>query len=98
MKFKIDLSGLERLQRNAQALHGTHQVKLTELFDGAFMRANTRFSSLQQMVDESGIEDFGGASDADKDSMICAFAPRFSSWQEFLNAATVEFAKKQLFK
>ncbi len=97
MKFKMDLSGLKRLQRNARAFHGTHQVKLVDLFDGAFMRSNTRFSSLQQMVDESGIEDFAAASDPDKDAMVRKLT-RFTSWQEFLNAATVEYAKKQLFK
>jgi hypothetical protein len=97
MKFKMDLSGLERLQRNARAFHGTHQVKLDDLFDGAFMRNNTRFSSLQQMADESGIEDFAAACDADRDVMVCKLT-RFTSWQEFLNAATAEYAKKQLFK
>ena len=98
MKFKMDLSGLKRLQRNAQAMHGSREVKLVDLFDGAFMTSNTRFSSLQQMVDESGIEDFAAASDADKDNMVRTLAPRFSTWQEFLNAATVEYTKKQLFK
>jgi hypothetical protein len=98
MKFKMDLSGLKRLQRNAHAMHGSHQVKLVDLFDGAFMRSNTRFSSLQAMVDESGIEDFAAASDPDKDAMVRKLAPRFSNWQELVNAATVEYAKKQLFK
>lgn len=98
MNFKMDLSGLKRLQRNARAMHGSHQVKLVDLFDAAFMRSNTRFSSLQAMVDESGIEDFAVASDTDKDAMVRKLAPRFSNWQEFLNTATVEYTKKQLFK
>jgi len=98
MKFKMDLSGLKRLQRNARAMHGSHQVKLVDLFDGAFMRNNTRFASLQAMVDESGIADFSEANDTDKDTMVRKLAPRFLNWQEFLNAATVEYAKKQLFK
>lgn len=98
MKFKMELSGLKRLQRNARALHGSHQVKLVDLFDGAFMQANTRFSSLQQMLDESGIEDFTAASDANKDDIVRKLAPRFSNWQEFLRAATVEYTKKQIFK
>jgi hypothetical protein len=98
MKFKMDLSGLKRLQRNARAMHGSHQVKLVDLFDGAFMRSNTRFSSLQTMVDKSGIDDFAAASEADKDAMVRKLAPHFSNWQEFLNAATVEYTKKQLLK
>jgi hypothetical protein len=98
MKFKMDLSGLKRLQRNARAMNGSHQVKLVDLFDGTFMGSNTRFSSLQTMVDESGIEDFAAASEAGKDAMVRTLAPRFSNWQEFVNAATVEYAKKQSFK
>lgn len=98
MKIKMDLSGLERLQRNARAMHGSHQVKLVDLFAGAFMRSNTAFSSFQEMVDESGVENFAEASDAEKDAMVQRLAPRFSNWQEFLNAATVEYTKKQLFK
>lgn len=97
MKFKIDISGLKRLQRNAQALSGTHQIKLTELFDGPFMRSKTRFSSFEQMVTESGIEDFGAATDIDKDEMIRKLT-QFSTWQEFLNTAGAEYAKRQLFK
>jgi hypothetical protein len=98
MKFKMDLAGLKRLQRNALAMDGSHQVKVVDLFDGAFMRSNTRFSSFQAMVDESGIEDFAAASNAAKDDMVRKLAPRFCSWQEFLSAATVEYTKKQLFK
>jgi hypothetical protein len=97
MKFKMDLSGLKRLQRNAKAMQGSHQVKLVDLFDSSFMRSNTRFSSLQQMVDESGIKDFASASDSEKDAMVSKLT-RYASWQEFLNAATVDYAKKQLFK
>jgi hypothetical protein len=97
VRFKLDLSGLKRLQQNAQALSGTRQVKLTELFDGAFIRSNTRFSSFEQLVTESGIEDFGAASDADKDNMVRTLT-RFTSWREFLNTAGAEYAKKQLFK
>lgn len=96
MKFKIDLSGIKRLQRNAAALSGSRNVKLVDLFDGAFMRSNTRFSSFQAMVDESGIEDFAAASDADKDEMVRKLT-RYTRWREFLNAATAEYAKKQLF-
>ena len=39
-----------------------------------------------------------GESDADKDHMVRKLASRFLNWQEFLSAATAEYAKKQLFK
>lgn len=57
-------SGLNRLRRNAQALHGAHQVEFVGLFEGALMRDNTRFRSFQAMVDESGIEDSGEANES----------------------------------
>src|SRR5262245_51632362 len=97
MNVKLDLSGLQRLRRNASAFSGTHQVKLVDLFDNGFMQHNTRFSSFEAMVSESGIEDFASTSDADKDAMVSKLTG-FISWQEFLNAAGIEYTKKQLFK
>ena len=97
MQIKMDLSGFNRLQQNAKAMSGSRQVKLVDLFDSNFMRKNSRYSSLQAMVDESEIEDFATATDVKKDDMVRKFT-RFSNWQEFLNAAAVEYTKKQLFK
>jgi hypothetical protein len=99
MKIKMDLSGLKRLQRNAKAFHGTHQVKLVDILTPAFMRSNTRFSSLEDLIRQAGVaeESFAEMSDADKDAMVRTNT-KFHSWQELLNAGTVEYTKKQLFK
>ena len=99
MNVKIDLSGLERLKRNAQAFHGTHQVKLTELLNPGFMRRNSRFSSIEDMLTECNVsaDALAAMTDAEKDD-LARRGSRFNSWQKLINSAAVEYAKKQLFK
>lgn len=97
MQFKLDLSGLKRLQSNAQALSRPRRVRLIDLFDSAFMRNNTNYLSFEQMLSDSDIRDFDAASDLDKDNMVRRLT-RFTNWEAFLNAAGAEYAKKQIFE
>jgi hypothetical protein len=90
MNIKLDLRGLERLRRNAKAFHGTHQVKLLEILSPAFMRNNTRFSSLQDMLRRCDVSEeiFGEMCKADKDE-VTRKNTKFRSWQEMINAGSV---------
>ncbi len=99
MNIKIDLSGLERLRRNAEAFHGTHQVKLTEILNPEFMRIHSRFSSIQEMLTQCGVsaDTLAAMTDAEKND-LARRGTTCDSWQEFINAAVAEYAKKQLFK
>ncbi|MEX0676634.1 MAG: hypothetical protein WD063_06135 [Pirellulales bacterium] len=99
MQVRLDLSGLKRLQRNAETFHGEHQVKLLEILSPQFMRSNTRFSSLEDMLSQCGIpeESFGDMPIPDKDDLTRRNT-KFQSWQEMINAGAIEYTKKQLFK
>ena len=97
---RLDLRGLERLKRNARALHGTHHVPLGELFTPAFMSSCSRFHSFQALVAASPFnvrtaEDFKAIPDADRDAFIRQNT-RFASWQDMVRAASVEWTKQRL--
>jgi len=86
---------LERLRRNAQELDGTHEVPFTELFPDDFMRRNTQFQTMQQMLDASGIdkpEEIQG----EAWSQFVADHSQFSDWQDMQKAAFTEYVRRKL--
>jgi hypothetical protein len=99
MDIKIDLSGMERMRRNVKELEGTRQVRLADMCDMQFMTEHTRFSSIEAMFNEADLPEggFEAISDEDKDTMTRKLTS-FGTGQEFINAAAVHYAKKQLFK
>jgi hypothetical protein len=102
LDIKVDLRGLEQLQRNARALDGTHNIPLEELFSPAFMRGCSRFSTFREMLDASpftvhSADDFRTVPDADWDAYVRQ-TTRFASWEAMQQAAAVEWAKARLFR
>jgi hypothetical protein len=96
-QIKIDLSGLERLQRRAAALHGTHQVPINQVLTAGFMQRHSSFSTFQAMLDSSPFAgmDFDAIPDAEWDVYVRQATP-FASWQEMLKDAAADWVKKQL--
>jgi hypothetical protein len=91
---------LDNLKRKAEAVDGTHQVPFNELFNDSFMRAYTSFNSFDALIGAGGFkveteDDFKAIPDQLWDEHI-AKTTRFANWQEMLNAAGSEWAKKQL--
>lgn len=105
--FDIQLHGLEKLQKNlsqleknAKALDGKHEVPLEEVLTSAFLRRNTNFHSLDEIMDKVKVKnqkDFKELPDEDLDKIIQK-GSSFSSWQEMLQKAGGEYAEKRLFK
>ncbi|MGC3965859.1 MAG: hypothetical protein QM775_00350 [Pirellulales bacterium] len=100
-KFEIDTSGvdkmLKKLQQNAARLDGTREVKLVDMATPSFMRAHSRFQSVEDWFTQSGMtaDAFKQMTDAEKDEFTRT-TTSFRSWQELINAAGVEYTKKQL--
>lgn len=86
---------LDDLQRRAKDLDGTHDLTFAELFPDSFMHRNTRFPSMQAMIDEAGIEDGDDIQKPEWSSFV-AHHTKFSSWHEMKSAAGQEWAKKRL--
>jgi hypothetical protein len=87
---------LSRLQTNAQALDGKHEVPLSDLMPDSFIARHTQFSSLQEMIDASAIEDPEDLSGEQWNSYVAANS-QFSSWEEMQREAAGEWAKRKLF-
>jgi hypothetical protein len=105
MSFKI--TGLDKLQkklddlqRKAEALDGEHQVPFSELFNSSFMQQYTKYETFEALIEAGGFkvetpDDFKAIPDNEWDEHI-AVTTSFSSWQEMMNQAASEWAKKQL--
>jgi hypothetical protein len=99
MDFKVDLSGLDELQRRLTKLGDPHDVPMIELLNPGFMTKHTHFRSFEDMLGHSGCsvkmpEDFK-IPDAPWDAFIAANST-FTSWHEMLEAAAAEWGKGQL--
>lgn len=104
MKFDFEIKGLDNLQREIKKLErkgksigGKRQVKLTELLTDSFIRNNSDYNSLQNMVDS-----FPREIDSEKDfeskewNEFIRTKSKFNSWEEMLQAAHGEWVKKEL--
>lgn len=103
MKLKIDgldktLNKLKRIEKNSKQLEGTKTaVTLKEVVNDRFVQKNTKFRSLDEMVEKSGyeIEDFGEVEEVNR---FISKNSRFSSWEELHSKAISEWGMKQILK
>ena len=112
MGFSIEVKGLdeikrklERMERNAKKLDGEHSVKITDLLTSGFMKRNTKFSNLDEMMISGGFmgkgevltqEKFEAIPDSKLDEHVSK-ETKFSDWESMLNAAVEEYAGKRVF-
>lgn len=95
MSIEIDLSGLEKLQRNLERIDGDNDVPMTELFTDTFMREYTNFQTFQAMLDQGGVEtkeEIAG----DEFSKFIAAHSQFDGWQDMFETAGREWMIRQL--
>lgn len=91
---------LNELQRNAERLHGTHQVPLTDLFNDEFLLQQSDFATLSALFEATGFkldtqEDFDQVPEAAWDEFVRR-KTRFNSWQEMYSAATKEWMTREM--
>jgi len=104
MKFNFEIKGLDKLQkkikkleRKVKSIEGKRQVKLTELLTDSFIRNNSDYNSIQNMVDS-----FPREIDSEKDfdskewDEFVRTKSKFNSWGKMLQAAHGEWVKKKL--
>jgi hypothetical protein len=103
--FKLE--GLDALQRNltelqhrAEAMSGTHEVPVGQLFTSEFMLLHTDFDSLEAMFAAGG---FAVRSQADFEALpleswnaFVAERTRFKDWEEMQQTAASEYMRRQL--
>lgn len=91
---------LEDLERKADALHGKHEIPFTELFTASFMKRYTDYATMEALIEAGGFkvettENFKAIPDGEWDEHV-AKATRFTNWQEMMEQAGAEWAKRQL--
>jgi hypothetical protein len=92
---RFDDSGLRRLQKNVEKLHGEHKVTGEDLLPDDFIRENTGFQTRSAFLEASGIKSQEDMSTDAFDSFVAANT-RFANWQEMFKAAGTEWGKRQL--
>jgi hypothetical protein len=110
IKFTLDTSGLDKLQRKLRNLQsaaeengGTHQVTLNELFTNEFMQGYTDFSSFDGLLAQAKqegfkvdtVEEFTAIPDEEWDVFINSHS-QFATWEEMKQKGAVEWYKHQL--
>lgn len=95
MSVEIDLSGLEKLQRNLEKVDGEHDVPMSELFPDPFMHEHTNFQTFQALLDAGGIkekEEIG----SEAFSALIAANSQFDGWRDMFETAGREWMIRQL--
>ena len=88
---------LRFIRENAGKIRG--KVKMSELFNPAFMRSHTRLSDVREFFDNSGFKvstkaDMRAIPDDLWDKYI-ARVSHFSTWRDMLCTATVEYIQSR---
>jgi hypothetical protein len=102
MPIKSDMSGLKKLAENAKKMHGTSEVKFTDVMTPEFISNCSQFENLEQLFDSSGFKveskkDFAAIPDNEWEEFIVNNTS-FDSWEEMQKHAMTAYAKRQLFK
>lgn len=104
MKPNFEMKGMDKLQKRIEELkksikgiEGVKNVSLIELIPDNFIKRNSKFDSLQKMVDSSAIEinsnkDF----ESEKWNNFVKENTKFSSWEEMISTAHGEWVKRKL--
>jgi DNA-binding ferritin-like protein len=97
--FKLDTSDFDRkfdeLKRRANELGKGEKIRLNELLSDSFINQYSKFQSFQAMVDASGIknpEELKG----EQFSKFISVHTKFGNWEEMIQRATAEYAKRKL--
>ncbi|MDD2229945.1 MAG: hypothetical protein PHY48_11090 [Candidatus Cloacimonetes bacterium] len=105
--LKVELKGadsivkkLDSIARKAEQLNGEHSVPINDLFTAQFMRSNTRFSSINEMLEAGGfnIDSQADLKEVPNDDLDCLVRKEtdFNNWDEMLHAASEQWISKQL--
>lgn len=105
--MSFEIKGLKELQKklgdlakSAEALDGQHQVPLTDLLNPAFISSCSKFSSVEELFDASGLkiestEDFKAIPDTEWDSFIKSNTT-YENWLEMQTSAAAQWTKSKL--
>lgn len=102
MLIKSDMNGLNKLATNAEDMHGTSQIKLSDLMTPEFIAGCSSYTDLEHLYNESGFKieskkDFEVIPDGEWEEFITSNTS-FDSWEHMQKEAMAAHVIKQLFK
>ena len=100
LKVTSDLSGLKKLQENAEELGRKTQISGAELFPDSFVAAHSSFADMDALLAAVGVtteEEFTAMSDATFDAFLQANTD-FESWADMQQKALAEYTSSKLFE
>ena len=94
------LSLIEKVKARKQQNHEQVDISAPTILMDSFVDRHTKFSSAQQLIDESGfeiqsVEEFNAIPAEQWDSFI-ANSSEFDSWDDMLEAIVSEYSKRNL--
>ena len=95
---KVDLSGLEKLQRKLKEVEGEHTYQMSEMFPDSFMRKNSKYMDIDSFFNDVGVfneEDFNSIDESKLDNFV-KLNSNFDNWNEMKVEAAAELMKKKL--
>jgi len=98
LKVTSNLSGLKKLQENAEKLQGSHQVSLAEILTDEFVSSHSKYAGFDELLADIGVttkEEFTALSDEKFDAFLVANTD-FESWLDMQKQGMAEYAKAKL--
>ena len=96
-----DNRGLEGLIEHLESLRKPAKLPITDVITPRFMAQQTRFASLEDALQESGLpaasnEEAAATFDSEAWNEFVARSTRFSSWKELLSEAGTAWVQRKL--
>ncbi|AND84660.1 hypothetical protein GTH52_05555 [Clostridium tyrobutyricum] len=100
MKLEFKIMGLELIKKHLSQLEKNNSVHYKDLFNIAFMKDHTKFSSFNEFLKSgnftvNSIDDFKAIPDEKMDTHVKE-ASDFSCWQDMLNSAVRSYTITKL--
>jgi hypothetical protein len=98
MATRWDGGGFDKFRKKFEKLDGKHKVPLKDLFHPGYMRLNTKFKTIDDMLEASVVQ-VDSPDDLNNNEPWDAFVAantHYSSWREMLKAAIANWTKQQL--
>lgn len=95
--------GLNKLEKNAKKMDGTHDVAFKDLFSSKFMKRYTNTDDIYTFIENSGLnikdqETFNKVQNTEKWDEYVSKSSDFGSWNKMQESALQNYISENLFK
>jgi hypothetical protein len=89
------INKLKGIQSRMEELRGKHKVPLKELFNSEFLQKHTKFNTLEEIANKSGLS-IEKEEDLDNLKKFIVENSTFKSWDGLLKAASACWVRKKI--